>query len=130
MSLLSTNRSYLGFEYCHHRSAAWSRSLRPSHSAARSGRSGVRVSLTRNCAVMVCLSFGRQVRSGPKTRLYALPSLSLSVPRKLMYEFLPKSCLKRPMATVDSKSCGAKSEPKAEGMMTEPPPRSCATRMV
>ena len=34
------------------------------------------------------------------------------------------------MRSVDEESCGAKSDPSGDGMTTDPPPRSCATRIV
>ena len=42
----------------------------PVHSWARSGRFGVRVSLTSHCPVIASVAFGRHWKSGPSTRLY------------------------------------------------------------
>jgi hypothetical protein len=48
----------------------------------------------------------------------------------LTNERLARSRRTRPIAAIDEKSCCPKSEPKALGMITSPPPRSCVTSIV
>src|SRR5258705_4622655 len=99
----------------------------PVHSCARSGRFGVRVSLTSHCPVIASVAFGRHWKSGPTTRLYeAMPRPSRSVTSMPTNE-RPMSRLALPTKTVEAKSWDANDEPRAPGSTTLPPPSSSAT---
>ena len=77
----------------------------------------------------VSASFGLKRKSGPKTRLFPPPWISLSVTRKETKD-RPRSCRTRPTKSREEKSWSAKSEPFGPGRITLPPPRSSATRAV
>ena len=128
-SLYSTPQSTVSVECAHQTSAPWPESVRPSHSAACSGRTGVSLREKRSWPVTVSAPVGLKRKSGPKTRLLPPPRISLSVTRNETNE-RPRSWRTRPTRSSEEKSWSARSEPFGPGRMTLPPPRSSATRAV
>src|ERR1051325_2670093 len=123
------NRSYVGVGCDQLSTSAWSWSVRPSHSAARSGRFGVRLSLQSTCPVNLSVGVMRHWKSGPRTRLWPPPSISREVASRLTND-CPMSWRTRSTPTPERKSWSAASERRGPGRITCPCPRSRATSAV
>jgi hypothetical protein len=81
--LYCANQSTVFVVWSHQAIAPWPFRVRPSHSAARFGWTGVWLSLKSTWPVIVSFVDGRHWKSGPTTRLWPPPRISRSVPSRL-----------------------------------------------